>query len=169
MQYSPKDVNLTFGGIFKLSGWTSINITRDSDNYAIQKGADGVNGYTALADKSGMLEVVVNQTNTEFHLAMAAVQKLINKFPRTELLVDVVLSDPAGGVVCYLQKVRLQKMADQSLAAEAGDRTYSFLVDYIDDTPTPYKLTQAVREVANIKSFAETIAANAGVQSPFTF
>lgn len=161
-EYSPADVKLTFAGIQNLKGWNSITISRTSENYSQNVSADGTPAYTRIADKTGTMEISVQQVNTEFHLAMAALQQIIDK-SEEEVTVEANLIERYGGNTSVVTGVRLNMMAAQNFEADQADRTYSFLIERVDYIPTPEGLSQEAREVFNAKSFADTIKLNAGI------
>ena len=162
-QYSPADVKLSLAGIQNLRGWNNISITRTTENYSQQSGADGTVSVTASADKTGTMEISVQQTNTEFHLAMAALQQLIDQYPEETITFSVNCIERNGGNTAILSGVRLNMMAGQNFAAEQEDRTYPFLVERIDYVPTPEGLVDSAREVATVKSFIDTIKLDVGI------
>jgi hypothetical protein len=161
--YSPEDVKLTFAGIEELSGWKSISITRNNDNFSPNPSADGVQAYTKIADKSGMMTISVPHTATKFHTAMAAYQALIDANPSKDVTVDASLIDPAGGNCTILDGIRLNKMADPSYEAEMTDSEYTFLIDNVYYAPVPEGYDETASEISNAYTFASTIAANAGL------
>lgn len=162
-EYSPADVKLNFAGIENLRGWSSISIERTSDNYSQTVSADGVPSYTRIADKTGTMEISVKQTNTEFHLAMAALQQVIDAYPETIVAFSANLIERNGGNTSIITGVRLQKMASQSFETEEADRSYSFMIEDVQYVPTPEGLDGAAREIANAKSFADTIKKDIGL------
>ena len=161
--YSPKDVKLTFAGIQNVKGWATITIDQTSDNYSQNTSADGVQGYTQSADHSGTMEISVQQTNTEFHLAMAALMQVIRNNEGDDITVSANLIERKGGNTSIITGIRLNRMASQSFANEMEDRTYSFLIEDLQYVPTPEGLSTQAREVANAKSFADTIKLDAGL------
>lgn len=162
-QYSPEKVNLTFAGIQSLTGWESINVMRDSDNFEKNVAADGTVSYTKIADKSGTMEITTQQQASEFSLAMSAFQSLIDANPEEEITVDCSLIDPNGGNVTVISGVRLNKMADQNFETTAGSRTYTFFIDRVDYVPVPEGFDEGSEVVANANAFLQTIASNAGL------
>lgn len=141
--YSPKDVKIAFAGIQNISGWVSLTVDRTSDNSTVTTGADGVPAYTALADKTGTLEIEVQQTNNEVNLALAAMDEAI-KSGNNLLFFDVTIMDRSGGVLIgSLKDCHLQKMAPQGLGAEAGTRTHMIHVGEVEYVSRPEGFSQA--------------------------
>lgn len=162
-EYSPADVYLTFAGITTLRGWTSIKVDRNTENYSQTVSADGRPSYTLSADKTGIMEVSVKQTNTEFHLAMAALQQVIDSFPEAAIAFTANLIERNGGNTTIISGVRLNKMASQDFETEEGERTYTFLIEDVKYVPTPEGLSSASRAIASATSFADTIMSALGI------
>ena len=158
--YSPKDVKLTFAGIQNVRGWATITIDQTSDNYSQNTSADGVQGYTQSADHSGTMEISVQQTNTEFHLAMAALMQVIRSNEGSDVTVSATLIERNGGNTGVITGIRLNRMAPQSFANEMEDRTYSFLIEDLQFIPTPAGLATQAREITNAKAFRDIILDN---------
>lgn len=164
--YSPKDVKITVGGFQDVTGWTSITVDRNSDNSSTIISADGVPAHTVIADETGTLEIELQQHNSEFNLAIAALD-LNAKTTNDLLFFDVTITDRSGSALVNLKDVHLRKMAAQALAAEAGTRTHMFHVDYVQYLPTPEGFQDTADDVVNAQNFVSFVtdtASNFGLE-----
>lgn len=60
--YSPSDVDLLLGG-YKITGWKSISIKKDTESYTMIKGIRGKNTRVRNYNKSAMIEITLAQTS----------------------------------------------------------------------------------------------------------
>jgi hypothetical protein len=60
--YSPSDVDLLING-YKVSGWKTVEIKRDSDSYKFIRGCWGKNTRVRNRNTSALIEVVISQTS----------------------------------------------------------------------------------------------------------
>ncbi len=125
--YSALDTDVSFGSI-DISGWDNISVSRNEANTTRNTSADGRHGITMSADRSGMVELEVQQQNSPVNRAMAALQAeqdLSNDLVRF----DITIKERSGGVLVYMSNCYLDSPASQDLSKEAGSRTWTFFVD----------------------------------------
>ena len=134
--YSPKDVDISFGGAINIDGWDSITLTRNSENTAKNISADGRLGLTYSADVTGAFDIEVQQQNSSANTFFAALQQLQDA-ARKPIFYDVTVTDKSGGVLAYLKGAFLDMPANQDLSAEAGSRTWMFYVENVQFLPNP--------------------------------
>ena len=157
--YSPKDVDISFGGGADLTGWKSFSAARNSDNSSVDISADGYPAYTKIADLTGTMEVEVQQTNSQTNSFFSALQ-LAQDNTSTILFYDVTVVDKSGGFTVYLKDVHLSKPADQDLTQEMGSRTWMFFVGNMQYVPTPSGLENPTAAIAQGIAGVETIKNN---------
>ena len=131
--YSPADVDIAIGGV-NIDGWDSISISKAVENTSKNIGADGPVGLTWTADETGMFELEVMQQNSPVNRFCAYWQKA-QQDQRAPYYADIAVTDKSGGVLTYMKNCFLDNPADQSLAAEAGSRTWTFFVTKLDYAP----------------------------------
>lgn len=157
--YSPKDVDISFGGALNIDGWDSTTLSRNSENTAKNISADGILGLTYSADVTGTFEIEVQQQNSAVNTYCAALQQA-QDFNRTPLFFDITISDKSGGVLAYLKNSFLDMPANQDLATEAGSRTWMFYVENVQFLPDPSGFEGATKEIADAKAAVDTIKNN---------
>lgn len=156
--YSPADVNISVGNV-NIDGWDSISISKSVDNTTRNIGSDGQVGITYTADQTGMFELEVQQQNSPVNRMCAAWQQAQDLNKRL-VYADIVVTDKSGGVLTYMKNCYLDSPADQSLAAEAGSRTWGFFVtklQYVPDTEGS-QTTKAAEALASINSILNNTA-----------
>ena len=157
--YSPKDVDISFGGALNIDGWLSTTLSRNSENTSKEIAADGTLGITWSADVTGSFEIEVQQQNSAVNAYCAALQQAqdINNSP---LFFDITISDKSGGVLAYLKDTYLDMPAGQDLAAEASGRTWMFYVANLQYLPDPSGFEGATKVIADAKAAVDTIQNN---------
>lgn len=158
--YSPKDVDISFGGVINIDGWDSLTLGRNADNTAYNQSADGRTAYTKIADVTGTMELEVQQQNSPVNAYMAALQQAQDASDDL-IFIDVTISDKSGGVLAYVKRCHLQKSANQDLASEAGSRTWMFFVENLQYVPNPSGFEGATEAIANAVAAVETLKNNA--------
>lgn len=158
--YSPKDVDISFGGAINVDGWDSVTLTRNTENTAKNISADGILGLTYSADVTGSFEIEVQQQNSAVNTYCAALQQK-QDLDLKPLFFDITISDKSGGVLAYLKNAFLDMPANQDLAIEAGSRTWMFYVENIQYVPNPSGFEGATEAIANAIAAVDTIAGNA--------
>lgn len=133
--YSPKDVDISFGGAISIDGWDSVSVSRNSENTSKNISADGRLGLTYSADATGTFDIEVQQQNSVANSFFAELQKQQDK-AQYPLFYNITISDKSGGVLTELSGAFLDMPADQSLASEAAGRTWMFYVENMGYTPT---------------------------------
>tara|TARA_R110000850_G_scaffold107166_1_gene218574 strand:- start:152 stop:694 length:543 start_codon:yes stop_codon:yes gene_type:complete len=149
--YSPKDIDISFGGQLTIDGWDSITISRNSENTSKNISADGRLGLTYSADATGSFEIEVQQQNSVANKFFAEVQGSQDR-ARKPLFYNITISDKSGGVLTFLNGAFLDMPANQDLTAEATSRTWMFYVtsvEYVatisgEETPAVTKAKSAV-------------------------
>lgn len=157
--YSPKDVDISFGGAINVDGWDTVTITRNTENTTVVPSADGRQGYTYSADRSGSFEIEVQQQNSAVNMYCAALQQA-QDLQNLPLFFDITVSDKSGGVLCYLKACHLSSPADQNLAIEAGSRTWMFFVENVQFVPNAPGVEGQVSGVADAVAAVNTIMSN---------
>lgn len=158
--YSPKDVDISFGGAINVDGWDSVTLARNTENTAKNISADGILGLTYSADVTGSFEIEVQQQNSAVNTYCAALQQK-QDLDLQPLFFDITISDKSGGVLAYLKNAFLDMPANQDLAIEAGSRTWMFYVENIQYVPNPSGFEGATEAIANAIAAVDTIAGNA--------
>tara|TARA_R110002153_G_scaffold53726_2_gene149567 strand:+ start:12147 stop:12644 length:498 start_codon:yes stop_codon:yes gene_type:complete len=157
--YSPKDVDISFGGAINVDGWISITIGRNTDNTSNQQSADGITAYTKIADKTGTFEIEVQQQNSPVNAFMSALQQSQDAIEDL-IFMDITVSDKSGGVLAYAKQAHLQKSSNQDLAAEAGSRNWMFFVENLQYLPNPSGFESSVKAVADANAAVGTLLSN---------
>lgn len=155
--YSPKDVDISFGGAINVDGWDSITITRNSENTSKNISADGRLGLTYSADVTGSFDIEVQQQNSAVNSFCSGIQQA-QDLARKPLFYDITISDKSGGVLTYLKGAFLDMPANQDLAVEASSRTWMFYVENVQYLPDP--LGTGSTDVANAIAAVGTISGN---------
>tara|TARA_R110000782_G_scaffold75562_8_gene150821 strand:- start:22614 stop:23114 length:501 start_codon:yes stop_codon:yes gene_type:complete len=155
--YSPKDVDISFGGAINVDGWDSISISRNSENTSKNISADGRLGLTYSADLTGSFEIEVQQQNSAVNTFCSGIQQL-QDIAGKPYFYDITISDKSGGVLTWLKGAFLDMPANQDLSSEAGSRTWMFYVENVQYSPDP--LGTLSTEVANALAAVNTIASN---------
>ena len=155
--YSPKDVDISFGGAINVDGWDSITISRNSENTSKNISADGRLGLTYSADVTGAFDIEVQQQNSAVNAFCSGIQQA-QDIAGKPLFYDITISDKSGGVLTYLKGAFLDMPANQDLGAEASGRTWMFYVENVQYTPDP--LGSGSVDVANALAAVNTIASN---------
>lgn len=157
--YSPEKVKLTILGKV-VTGWTSITIDKSENNYTNTGSADGRQVKTANPNrKTGTLEVVVKQQDSEFYFLMAGVQSIIDQYPERVVMLPATVTDPSGGTLATLTGVWLDKMPTDAFSTDENDRTFMFLVDEIDYPLVNKYFNESLPEVKTAKDFINTVKA----------
>lgn len=157
--YSPKDVDISFGGAINVDGWDSVSLSRNTENTTKNISADGILGLTYSADVTGAFEIEVQQQNSAVNTYCAALQQA-QDLQLSPLFFDITISDKSGGVLAYLKNSFLDMPANQDLAIEAGSRTWMFYVENIQYLPDPSGFEGATKEIADAKAAVDTILNN---------
>ena len=157
--YSPKDVDISFGGAINIDGWDSITLTRNSENTAKNISADGRLGLTYSADVTGAFDIEVQQQNSSANTFFAALQQAQDA-ARKPLFYNITISDKSGGVLANLKGAFLDMPASQDLSAEAGSRTWMFYVEDVQYLPDPSGFEGATEAIANAAAAVNTIKGN---------
>lgn len=157
--YSPKDVDISFGGALNIDGWDTISLSRNTENTGKNIAADGTLGLTYSADVTGSFEIEVQQQNSAVNTYCAALQQA-QDIALSPYFFDITISDKSGGVLAYLKNAFLDMPANQDLAAEAGSRTWTFYVENLQYLPDPSGFEGATKAIADAKAAVDTIMGN---------
>jgi hypothetical protein len=154
--YSPKDVDISFGGQVNIDGWDSITLSRNSENTAKNISADGRLGLTYSADMTGAFDIEVQQQNSAANTFFAELQRSQDQAQKP-VFYNITITDKSGGMLAELQGAFLDMPSSQDLSAEAGSRTWMFYVEriaYLSD-PSGYETTANSGSVSNAKEAVE--------------
>ena len=115
--YSPKQVNISVFGQ-NISGWSSITISRNSENATTH----------ISADTTGTFEIEVQQQNSPVNSFLSAVQAAQDEQQNLQYL-PITIEDKSGGVFVKMTDAFLNMPSNMDLAAEQTSRTWLFYVN----------------------------------------
>lgn len=133
--YSPKQVNISVFGQ-NISGWSSITISRNSENATTHISADGEPRQTKSADTTGTFEIEVQQQNSPVNSFLSAVQAAQDEQQNLQYL-PITIEDKSGGVFVKMTDAFLNMPSNMDLAAEQTSRTWLFYVNKMSYVPNP--------------------------------
>jgi hypothetical protein len=128
--YSPRKVVVTWtsaynGGVV-LTGYapdTFIKATRNEDSFAVDVGADGEVARVASANRSGTVEITLQQVS-------ASNDDLTNDIQQDELSQDntgtLQIADASGRTILLASEAWIKKPTDVEFASGKGTRTWPF-------------------------------------------
>ncbi len=157
--YSPKDVDISFGGAMNIDGWLSLTINRNAENTSKEVSADGKVGITYSADRTGTFEMEVQQQNNSVNAFFSAIQGAQDK-NNAPLFYDITVTDKSGGFLGQMKECYLDTPASQDLGAEATGRTWGFFVTDLPYLPNPSGFEGATQAIANADAAVNTLKTN---------
>ena len=164
--YSPKNVNATFGGVLKLTGFaegTFIQAVRNGDNSSSVVGSQGDVGLTVNPDKTGTITFTLLQ-NSATNATLSHVQNYQDI--EDELLRgDIVVGDPSGGYLCYAKGCHIMTPPEMNLADEQQSKVWVFFVENLQFANVG-DLIEDASVIANAKSLINTLKGVAEATAP---
>lgn len=121
--YAANDVSVIVG-TRRLKGLAEsfVTISRAEDSFTTQVGADGEVTRSRTSNRSGTIEIVLQQSSED----NAYLQNLVNTDERTGGgIVPCKVQDQSGSFVCIAAEAWIQKPADMEFARDAGERTWT--------------------------------------------
>lgn len=122
--YAPGQVAISVGGV-PVSGWVSARYGRNSNSATISVSADGSSAAVLSADKSGFLEIEMQQTSLDNSVmsGLLAAQELIGEgFRKTVEFRDLRGTSLIQGFDCLIEK-----LPDGEFNTEIGTRVWRFV------------------------------------------
>lgn len=124
--YSPKDVVVTIAGIpcIGFSPDSFLTIARNVDQVEESVGADGHLSVTNVADRTGEISILLQQTsvsNQAFASAFQQQQDGIDVVPFT-----LSIFDPAGSVLAQATNAYFKRTSTMDLGASQNSREWTF-------------------------------------------
>jgi len=125
--YSPKDVIVTVNGI-PLTGYapdTFISISRNAELVEEEVGSDGSLSLTKVADKTGEITIMLQQTSpTNTALSAAA---LVQEYATDEIIPMVItILDPSGSVLAAATNSYFKSYPSMDVGASQNAREWMF-------------------------------------------
>lgn len=157
--YSPKEVDISFGGAINVDGWDSVSISRNTENTAKNISADGKLGLTYSADVTGSFEIEVQQQNSAVNTFCAYLQLQQDSLGKP-LFFDITIADKSGSSLVYLSNAFLDMPSNMDLATEAGSRTWTFYVETVRYLPNPSGFESETKAISDAISSVNTILNN---------
>jgi len=155
--YSPKGVNIAWGGI-ALTGLgedTMITVSRNADNSSTTVGSQGDVQHVKIADQTGMVELTLLQ-NSESNLYLTNIQ-FIQDNSSDLIFKNLTITDPSGGMLWDARGAHLRKAADCVLGSGHNAKTYSFHVNELVSVGANSSIAEALGVVARVNAAAGVI------------
>lgn len=129
--YDPKEVSVIVGGriIEGFADGQFINATRNNDQFAINMGADGSGARAKSNDRSGRVEMVLQQTSPSNDVlsAFAASDELSNGG-----VVSVIVRDALGTTLIAAETAWIVKYPDAPFSKSVENRTWILETDNLE-------------------------------------
>jgi hypothetical protein len=121
--YDPNKVAVVFNG-HQCHGFvkgTFVKVSRHEDAFKLQVGADGEDARVRNRDRSGQVEVTLQQTSISNDVlsGMAVLDETASGGYGSLMIKDI-----QGTTLCTAARAWIKKMADEDLGAELGQRTW---------------------------------------------
>jgi len=123
--YDPKEVSIIIGTrpLTGLADGTFVTVRRNSDSWSLQIGADGEGVRSKTNDRSGQVEIVLQQgsSDNDFLSELANSDEVSNGG-----VVPILIKDNLGSSLFAAESGWIKKPGDSAFAKETGDRTWLF-------------------------------------------
>lgn len=125
--YSPKDVIVSINGI-PLTGYapdTFVSISRNAELVEEEVGSDGSLSLTKIADKTGEITIMLQQTSpTNTALSAAA---LVQEYATDEIVPMVItILDPSGSILCAATNSYFKSYPSMDVGSSQNAREWIF-------------------------------------------
>lgn len=130
MEYSPKDVVVSFGPLL-ISGFaedTFVTAEHNSDAYTHKVGADGEVTWSKSADRSGKIELTLMASSSS-NAALTAMHAADRLSPIGVSVLPILIKDNYGYSLATGARARITKMPKAEYGKEVGTRVWTFIVE----------------------------------------